>query len=731
MEDALLIAISSVAGPLTLVAFLAVIVLAMFRRSVKDERGLEYIYNLFKDRLTRKQFYNVTRDIIRYTFWLVIVVFTLSIVAFVATVLMEPTNILHEPTVETAEIVTATPTLTEGGELPENLAGGILRVKVFNFDNYSSAALQQRIGERFPGLVLDQLSQKEITFSNVDVDGILQYSLHIFQQRGGPDYEDAAYYNQLAPAVIVQGYIEDSVSQPDTFVAHVRVSLIERQLSNTETTELAQSLQDETTAEMPALKLIMVEEVTFEESTMRAVSAEIASEIYAQIKLRTDQLNDEAEELISELDTDSAQTAMEELVRLGPVAIPSLVRAASDNNEELRLHAIHVLGELREPALLPVYASLLQYDDSATVSATLTSLWKLADNSKTPVVEDDLSQWRGVQWVDDSQSLLLFGEPDFSFSFLRESRLPRANVLSPVLPQLITLLSSEQEISAYRSAIILSEAQDLAPMSEILTSIPKLPSDSHRNWAVLMLGKLGCSETITQLEELAQHDQDLSTHAIIYLGWMGVRAWDEELLELLGNSHPVVQSAAAGALEGTEHPDAPERLAEVIHLREAQETLVTLNAKAVSPVLDALTLTYSQLPDGEYAFGRDDIYGAKRVLESIGPAAYPYLRQVLYSDADARIKYSVASVIEDQCSYDFSRSPFVSEIGEDKLIDDLIEILLNTEVDEEHRMLRLSLVQALEGIASNRAVPGLRQALERETSDQVQGYILWAIEECE
>ena len=82
--------ISSVTGPLSLVAFLAVIALAMFRRSVKDERGLEYLYNLVQSKLTRDQFYHLASDIIRRGFWLVIIIFVASLGTFLADKLIGP-----------------------------------------------------------------------------------------------------------------------------------------------------------------------------------------------------------------------------------------------------------------------------------------------------------------------------------------------------------------------------------------------------------------------------------------------------------------------------------------------------------------------------------------------------------------------------------------------------------------------------------------------------------------
>ena len=81
--DAFLGAISSVTGPLTLLAFLAVIALAVFRRSVKDEHGLEYVYNLFRDKLTKDQFYSLASNMLKWGLTAFILVFIASLTAFV------------------------------------------------------------------------------------------------------------------------------------------------------------------------------------------------------------------------------------------------------------------------------------------------------------------------------------------------------------------------------------------------------------------------------------------------------------------------------------------------------------------------------------------------------------------------------------------------------------------------------------------------------------------------
>ncbi len=71
-----------VTGPLTLVAFLAVVALAMFRRSVKEERGLEFVYRLLRDKLTKGHFYELASKTLRYAFWAFVVVFLASLAAF-------------------------------------------------------------------------------------------------------------------------------------------------------------------------------------------------------------------------------------------------------------------------------------------------------------------------------------------------------------------------------------------------------------------------------------------------------------------------------------------------------------------------------------------------------------------------------------------------------------------------------------------------------------------------
>jgi hypothetical protein len=81
--DALINSIQFVSGPLTLIAFLGVVVLAIYQRSVKDERGLEFLFTLFRDKLTKQQFYQLMQQIISKAFWLCLVIFVSALLAYV------------------------------------------------------------------------------------------------------------------------------------------------------------------------------------------------------------------------------------------------------------------------------------------------------------------------------------------------------------------------------------------------------------------------------------------------------------------------------------------------------------------------------------------------------------------------------------------------------------------------------------------------------------------------
>lgn len=81
--QSLIDAIGLVTGPLTLVAFLAVISLFLYRRSVHDKRGLEFAYRLFKINQDKEEFYLLANKVVTYAYRAILFIFALSLAAYV------------------------------------------------------------------------------------------------------------------------------------------------------------------------------------------------------------------------------------------------------------------------------------------------------------------------------------------------------------------------------------------------------------------------------------------------------------------------------------------------------------------------------------------------------------------------------------------------------------------------------------------------------------------------
>jgi HEAT repeat protein len=271
---------------------------------------------------------------------------------------------------------------------------------------------------------------------------------------------------------------------------------------------------------------------------------------------------------------------------------------------------------------------------------------------------------------------------------------------------------------------------DAAPVEDLDALLVALPTGRRRDLVALALGKLGQKQAIPDLERIARTTDELATPATVYLGWMGERSADEQLLALLKVEDWRLRTAAARGLQGTRHPAAAQRLAEVIDLDESQDALVLLGVDAIPAVLDVLREEYAKTDDVASVHARR--WGIVRVLQRIGALAYGVLLEVLRGSDDARVKEAVADAIASSCRYKGVGSEndvgFLSQVGPERLATDLVAVLLATPVDEEHRMLRISITKASEEIGSREALPGLKSALNREVSDQVRRYIERAIE---
>jgi hypothetical protein len=81
--ESILKAVEHVTTPIGLVAFLAALLLGGFYFFVKEGRGLGYVYELFKTKLTQERFYQLAMLLIVRVFWLSLVIVVLSFAAWV------------------------------------------------------------------------------------------------------------------------------------------------------------------------------------------------------------------------------------------------------------------------------------------------------------------------------------------------------------------------------------------------------------------------------------------------------------------------------------------------------------------------------------------------------------------------------------------------------------------------------------------------------------------------
>jgi hypothetical protein len=110
--------IQNVTGPLTLIAFLAVVALAGFRAWINRKESLQYLHDLLNVKLTPESFFKLLDLIVRRLFVLILVIFLASLVAWLVAQFAPRPGSTSSPTQASPtplEIVKAD--LTELGEL--------------------------------------------------------------------------------------------------------------------------------------------------------------------------------------------------------------------------------------------------------------------------------------------------------------------------------------------------------------------------------------------------------------------------------------------------------------------------------------------------------------------------------------------------------------------------------------------------------------------------------------
>src|SRR6266436_2313253 len=82
--------IQFVTGLISLFAFVAVVFLGLYYRSVHDKKGLEYVFKLFQAKTDRATFYDLASLAIERTFWFFLVFLVLAFVTYVMPFFIPP-----------------------------------------------------------------------------------------------------------------------------------------------------------------------------------------------------------------------------------------------------------------------------------------------------------------------------------------------------------------------------------------------------------------------------------------------------------------------------------------------------------------------------------------------------------------------------------------------------------------------------------------------------------------
>jgi len=642
--------------------------------------------------------------------WAIAGVFVI-LLAVVSSLVFKPSRSF----IATAFIGTATPT--------SPVSQKIIKLKVFNFSNYSEEAVSKNIGERFPGVILDGLLQKEMLYREENVSNIIEHALHIFQSRGRPSPDDSNYYNDLAPAVLVQGYVEDGSSE-DAFVAHTRVSFVDKRISNVQlgtiisNVQLGNVIRDASYwEEAVTFTPLIVKQVTFQESEMVEVAEEQAEEIYHAIRSRWNQFTKDAEQLIQQLYSDSPDIygqAGIELVRYGVGAVPGLIEGLDSDEESVRVKIVQVLGELRSLQTLPVLIDLLDDKSPRVRLEACYALWNLADGSRAPVLPQP------------------FRSMKVGFPVSEDRRLSRDQI-EPAIEKLHDLLDDSSLEVARTATVMLIELNGPESVDVLRLLHENAEERDFKDIYALALGRLREQSSMESLRELARQTDDYYAKlAAIYAGRMGERSLDGLLVDLLEDDDVEIRAGAADALRGTTAVKAFDPLVENTEISEARETLVSIGDPVVPSLIEALE------PREEYLIN----WYAAEILGKIGgnealDALLEYLDKVESSSGYVDYIVQALGEIGDERAIEPLFNSYARAGGDLSLWSHISAITSFGEKAKPYAIeylsspddnLRLGSARVLESLAQPEDVPILIEHLA-DSSSRVRWYIVMALAE--
>jgi hypothetical protein len=238
-------------------------------------------------------------------------------------------------------------------------------------------------------------------------------------------------------------------------------------------------------------------------------------------------------------DDDCEVAAEGEMIKLGPKGLPIAIGALKDKNQRVRLMAVRVCGNFRDPAVTPQLIDLLEDSDGRVLYSCVRALGKLKDKRVTDALIRHLSD------PEDGSGTNIYIK-GIAAESLGEIGDPKA------IPSLLKLLNDED----IRENVRLSASGALAKIGQeevakFVLTLLKSPKWYDREEAVELIGRLRIKGSLEMLlSALEERHVFVRRSAVRALGELKDPSAIPALRKLLKDSEPDVRTEAEYALQG-------------------------------------------------------------------------------------------------------------------------------------------------------------------------------------
>lgn len=279
--------------------------------------------------------------------------------------------------------------------------------------------------------------------------------------------------------------------------------------------------------------------------------------------------------LLDALRTDpvARDAASSTLARIGAVAIAELLRAATDEDAEVRLAALGALRQIDDPAVVPAFANGLRDQDTRVSSLAAGALAAIGGPRALAILESTIMSSKPDQRWLAVGTLGAFGEA----------------AVGPLLRSM-----RDEDIRVRTDALAALEAIGATNLKTLIAALHD-PDAGIRTAAAEALAGLGEPAELRLSIELDRTDDvDMRWRAIECLRSSGTTVAVRVLAKASIDDHPMVRRAAVEALSRIRHPDVIPVLVNALSDRSfevgdvATNALASMGKRAVVPLRDVL-----------------------------------------------------------------------------------------------------------------------------------------------